>query len=454
MGYEQINPATGESFGSREYHSEAEIESVLNRARDTYSRWRKTSFADRARLFRTAAQILRDRCSEFAEVMVREMGKPIAQAEGEVEKCALGCDFYALNAERFLTPEDKTSDASKSYIRFDPLGVVLTIMPWNFPFWQVFRFAAPALMAGNTAILKHASNVPECAEKIVSVFEEAGFPEGVFQNLFISGARASELVGDSRIAAVTLTGSEDAGRSVASAAGKAIKPTVLELGGSDPFIVLDDADVQAVAEFAVKGRAQNSGQSCIAAKRFVVMASVHDAFVDAFVDAFGAVAVGDPMEPGTGIGPLARQDLVDDLHQQVTASIEAGATAVLGGSPVEGAGSFYPPTILTGVGPGMPAYEEELFGPAAAVICASDEAEAIRIANDTPYGLGASIWTADSERGERVAAEIEAGNVFVNGNTKSDPRIPFGGIKLSGYGRELSDYGIREFVNIKTVWVK
>jgi succinate-semialdehyde dehydrogenase/glutarate-semialdehyde dehydrogenase len=385
--------------------------------------------------------------------MTLEMGKPIAQAEAEVDKCAWVCEYYADHAEAMLAEQPRDTDASRSYVRFDPLGPVLAVMPWNFPFWQVFRFAAPAIMAGNAAVLKHASNVPRCALQIEEVFRDAGFPAGLFATALVGSSAVPGLIADERIAAVTLTGSEHAGRQVAERAGHELKKTVLELGGSDPFIVLADADLPVAARTAADARLVNSGQSCIAAKRFIVVEAVAEQFTARFVDELRARRVGDPLSRDTQVGPQARVDLRDDLHRQVQESIKRGAQRLLGGEIPSGKGAFYPPTLLAAVDKGMPAFDEETFGPVAAVIRAKDEADAVRLANDSQFGLGASLWTQDRVRAERLAAQIEAGAVHVNGLVKSDPRLPFGGIKRSGYGRELSEYGIREFVNIKSVWI-
>ena len=385
--------------------------------------------------------------------MALEMGKPLAQGVAEVEKCAWACDYYAEQGEGFLAVQPRSTDGSKSYIRFDAVGPVFAIMPWNFPFWQVFRFAAPALVAGNAGILKHAPNVSRCALEIEAVFHDAGLPDGLFRAVLLSNEGAAAVIADRRVRAVTLTGSDRAGGQVAEQAGRHLKKTVLELGGSDAFIVLADADLSRAAVVAAEARLQNSGQSCIAAKRFIVIESVADRFLGLFTAAMQAYRVGDPLAPGTQIGPQARLDLRANLQRQVEASVRRGARVVLGGQVPAGPGAFYPPTILVDVEPGSPAFDEETFGPMAAVVRAADEADAVRLANASPYGLGASVWTADPERGERVARDLEVGSVFVNGLVKSDPRLPFGGVKRSGYGRELSEYGLREFVNVKTVWV-
>ncbi|HUF53773.1 MAG TPA: NAD-dependent succinate-semialdehyde dehydrogenase [Dehalococcoidia bacterium] len=453
MPIESVNPASGELVATYQEMTAEELESDLARAADTFRDWRETSFAQRSEVLRRTADTLRERKTKLAYTITTEMGKPISEAEAEVEKCAWNCEFYAENAETFLAPEPVDSAATKSYVRYDPLGAIFAIMPWNFPFWQVFRFAAPCLMAGNTAILKHASNVPGCSLAITEVFEAAGAPAGVFQSMLITGPTAEKLIADDRIAAVTLTGSDATGARVASAAGKSIKKAVLELGGSDPFIVFADADVSAASRTAVRARNQNAGQSCIAAKRFIVVREVVDEFTDLFAEKVGSLRVGDPLDTATQVGPLARQDLRDDLDDQVKRTVAAGARVVTGGAPGKGAGFFYEPTVLSGVSPAMAAGCEETFGPVAAVIEAVDAEDAIAIANDSAYGLGASIWTRDVDWGETVASRIETGAVFINGLVASDPRLPFGGIKRSGYGRELGRHGIREFVNVKTVWV-
>jgi len=453
MSLQSVNPATGEALETFTPTSSRELEGILATSHAAFLEWRAMPVKARAERMRQAAKTLRRRRAEYARTMALEMGKPIAQGEAEADKCAWVCEYYADSAEGFLAQQPRETDAAKSYVRFDPLGVVLAVMPWNFPFWQVFRFAAPTLMAGNAAVLKHASNVPRCALEIEDVFREAGFPRGLFSTALIESSAVAGLIDDPRIVAVTLTGSELAGSKVAERAGKALKKTVLELGGSDPFIVLEDADVDVAANIAADARLVNSGQSCIAAKRFIVVETVAEKFVSKFVDQLRSRRMGDPLARETQVGPQARVDLRDDLHRQVEESIKRGARRLLGGEVPKGPGAFYPPTLLTAVDKGMPAFDEETFGPVAAVIRAKDEADAVRLANNSAFGLGASIWTRDRARAERVAAEIEAGAVFVNGLVKSDPRLPFGGVKRSGYGRELSEYGIREFVNIKSVWI-
>ena len=453
MSIQSVNPATGEVLETFTPTSPEQLERIVARAHAAFVGWRSVPFATRSERMREAARLLRKDMASHALAMTLEMGKPIVQAEAEVEKCALTCDFYAEHAEAFLAEQPRKTDASKSYVRFDPLGVVLAIMPWNFPYWQVFRFAAPALMAGNAGILKHASNVPRCALAIEKVFREAGFPEGLFATALIESGPVAALIADPRIVAATLTGSEGAGSAVAAQAGRLLKKTVLELGGSDPFIVLGDADLAAAAKSAADGRLVNSGQSCIAAKRFIVVEALADQFLDRFAVELRSRRMGDPMARDTQVGPQARVNLRDDLHRQVEESVKRGAKLVLGGQVPSGPGAFYPATLLAGVDKGMPAFDEEAFGPVAAVIRAKDEGDAVRLANDSAFGLGASLWTQDHARAQRLAAQIEAGAIFVNGIVKSDPRLPFGGIKRSGYGRELSEYGIREFVNIKSVWI-
>jgi succinate-semialdehyde dehydrogenase / glutarate-semialdehyde dehydrogenase len=453
MSIQSINPATGEVLENFQETSMSEIDEILDAAETTFREWRHRPFAERTQKMRQAAALLRGGKEKYARTMALEMGKPIVQGEAEAEKCAWTCDYYAEHAEAFLADQLRETDASRSFIRFESLGPVLAIMPWNFPFWQVFRFAAPALMAGNAGILKHASNVPRCALHIEDIFREAGFPKNLFRTVLAGPERVAAVIADPRTRAVTLTGSEAAGSKVAAQAGREIKKTVLELGGSDPFIVLEDADIQKAAKTAADARLINSGQSCIAAKRFIVAEKVSGAFLETFVSEMRSRKMGDPLDRQTQVGPQARDDLRASLHHQVDDSVKRGAKLLLGGRIPEGRGAFYPPTVLDGVSKGMPAFDEETFGPVAAVIRAQDEADAIRLANDSSFGLGASLWTQNRERAERVVGEIEAGCVFVNELVKSDPRLPFGGVKRSGYGRELSEYGIREFVNIKGVWM-
>jgi succinate-semialdehyde dehydrogenase / glutarate-semialdehyde dehydrogenase len=453
MTMQSINPTTEEVLANFEEHSEQEVNQALDRSIETFRVWKQQPFSGRAELMRRAAQVMRRDVDRLAGLITLEMGKPLAQSRAEVEKCAWCCEYFAENAEAFLADIPKVSSGAESYVAFDPLGPVLAIMPWNFPFWQVFRFAAPALMAGNVGLLKHASNVPQCALAIEQVFRDAGFPEGAFQTLLVPGKRALTLVDDPRIAAVTLTGSEEAGARVAEASGRTLKPAVLELGGSDPFIVLADADVEAAARVAMDARFQNAGQSCIAAKRFIVADSVADEFEERFRNGIEELVIGDPADAATRIGPLAKNDLLDTLEQQVRQSVNAGATIATGGQRLDRRGYFYAPTLITGVGTGMDVFTEETFGPAAALITARDAEHAVVLANDSRFGLGASLWTGDLQRAKAIAREIEAGSVFINGMVASDPRLPFGGVKHSGYGRELADFGIREFVNVKTVWI-
>ena len=454
MALVSTNPATGETIETYDEMDQREIQEIIEQAHTAYLDWRKTSFAERSERLHRLAAVLRDDQEKLAALMTREMGKPITQARAEIEKCALGCEYYAENGEAFLTPETIETDARKSYITYRPLGVVLAVMPWNFPFWQVIRFAAPALIAGNAALLKHASNVTGCAIAIEDAFTRAGFPEGLFRTLRMRSDGVEAVLDHPHIAAATLTGSTEAGKAIARAAGERVKKTVLELGGSDPYLMLEDADLDQAVAACATGRLQNTGQSCIAAKRFIAVEAVREAFQQKLVDAFSSYKMGDPMSEASDLGPQARVDLRDDVHVQVTKSIRQGAALLLGGEVPDGPGAFYPPTILTNVQKGMPVHDEEVFGPVAAVIAAKDEEDAIRIANDTSYGLGAAVFTRDLARGERIAADrLEAGSCFVNAFVKSDPRLPFGGIKASGYGRELSAQGIREFVNIKTVYI-
>ena len=453
MAIQTVNPATGEVVEKFDPTSSAELERIVAGAHAAFQEWRAVSFAERARPMREAARLLRARKAELAGTMTVEMGKPIVQGEAEAEKCAWVCDHYAEHAEAMLRTDPRETDALRSYVRFDPLGVVLAIMPWNFPFWQVFRFAAPALMAGNAAILKHASNVSRCALQIEEVLRQAGFPPALFRAVLLESAAVSPLIGDRRIVAVTLTGSDHVGSIVGERAGHELKKTVLELGGSDPFIVLGDADLAFTARGAADARLVNSGQSCIAAKRFIVVESVADRFLDLFKKELASRRMGDPLSRDTSVGPQARHELRDALHRQVEESKKRGARVLLGGEPPKGPGAFYPPTLLDAVDRGMPAFDEETFGPVAAVIRAKDGLDAVRLANESQFGLGASIWSRDLPTAEQLAARIESGAVFVNGMVKSDPRLPFGGVKRSGYGRELSEFGIREFVNVKSVWV-
>jgi succinate-semialdehyde dehydrogenase/glutarate-semialdehyde dehydrogenase len=454
MSIESLNPTTGERLATFPETSPEMVSGILESAARAQKAWARTSFADRAAPMRRVGALLRERAPELARLMALEMGKPLKDGVGEVTKCAWVCEHNAEHAERWLTPRDEPSDAGRSYVRFDPLGVVLAVMPWNFPFWQVFRFIAPHLMAGNGGVLKHASNVPQCALAIEKLMHDAGFPPDLFRTLLVGSRAVKAIIRDPHIAAVTLTGSEAAGRSVAEAAGEALKPSVLELGGSDPFIVLADAELAAAAKTAAFARIMNAGQSCICAKRFIVETQVYDAFLAQLTEAMRAVKVGDPMDPATDIGPQARRELRDELHGQVTQAIAQGARPVLGCTVPAGPGAFYPARVLAAVRPDNDAAVEELFGPAAVVIRAASADAAVAIANDSKFGLGASLWTRDPATIERLVPLIEAGAVFVNGLVKSDPRLPFGGVKASGYGRELGLEGIRAFVNIKTVWVK
>ena len=454
MAIATINPATGETVRSFEPLTDAEIEGKLTRAWDVFREYRQAPFAERARMMTRAAEILEAEKQTFARIMTTEMGKPLKAAGDEAAKCAWVCRYYAEWAERFLADEAVESNATRSYIRYQPIGPVLAVMPWNFPFWQVFRFAAPALMGGNVGLLKHASNVPQCALAIEDIFRRAGFPEGVFQALLIGSDKVGRLIDDERVRAVTLTGSEAAGSQVASQAGKRIKKSVLELGGSDPFIVMPSADLDEAAKTAIKARTINNGQSCIAAKRFIIAESIYDEFERRFVEGMEALRVGDPLEETTDIGPLATEQVLKDLDEQVRKSAEAGARVLTGGHRLERPGFYYAPTVITDIPKGSPAYEEELFGPVALLFRVRDAEEAIRLANDSTFGLGSSAWTNDEGERARFIEELEAGSVFINGMVASDPRLPFGGVKHSGYGRELSAFGIREFVNIKTVWSK
>jgi succinate-semialdehyde dehydrogenase/glutarate-semialdehyde dehydrogenase len=455
MAITSINPATGEKIRDYEAMAGADIDAVLGHTDMAWRSWKARPFEDRSVLMRQAAQLLHERADIYAGLMTAEMGKPVAQARSEVEKCVWACKFYADRAAHFLAPERVETDAANSYAAYQSLGPVLAVMPWNFPFWQVFRFAAPALMAGNACLLKHASNVYGCALAIEEVLRDAGFPQHVFRTLVIGSNKVADVIADRRVAAVTLTGSTPAGKAVASAAGRALKKTVLELGGSDPYVILEDADLDQAVPACITGRLLNTGQSCIAAKRWVVVDSIYEEFAARVTEAMQGQRCGDPTDESVDLGPMARMDLRDELHDQVRRSIDAGATCLVGGEVPEGPGAFYPATLLADLEPGMPAYDEETFGPVASLIRVADETEAIRVANGTPFGLGAAVFTRDTDRGERIARyELDAGCCFVNDFVRSDPRLPFGGVKESGYGRELGPYGIREFTNIKTVYVR
>jgi len=455
MSIATINPSTGEIIKTFTPLTDAEIERKLERAQKTFENYRNIPVAQRTQWMNNAADILSQNHDRFGRMITLEMGKTYLSAIAEVEKCALNCRYYAEHAVEFLSDIPVATDAKKSFIRFQPFGPVLAVMPWNFPFWQVFRFAAPALMAGNVALLKHASNVPQCALAIEEIFLQAGFPVGVFQTLLIGAEKVAGIIEDEKIRAATLTGSEPAGASLASIAGSKIKKTVLELGGSDPFIVLESADLAETISTAVTARIMNNGQSCVAAKRFIVMELIADRFEQSLKDKFKALTVGDPLNPDTDLGPLATPDILKILDRQVKACVQKGAKVLTGGQPMSDCpGNFYLPTILTDIPPGTPADSEEFFGPVALLYRVKDIDEAIRIANSTPFGLGASVWTKNNSEIEKLVNELESGAVFVNGMVKSDPRLPFGGIKHSGYGRELGIQGIHEFVNIKTVWIK
>ena len=459
MSIRSINPATGETLNSFDELSAQQIEESLTRAANAFRDSRRTSLADRSSMMLRVAEILGNEKTDFARLMTTEMGKPINAAVQEAEKCAWVCRYYAESAEEHLADQIVETNATKSYVHFQPLGVVLAVMPWNFPFWQVFRFAAPALMAGNVGLLKHASNVPQCALAIADIFSRAGFPDGAFQTLLIGSDAVQSVLEDSRVAAATLTGSEPAGRSVASIAGKQIKKTVLELGGSDPFIVMPSADLKEAVATAVKARTINNGQSCIAAKRFIVHGQIYEEFEKRFVEAMKALRVGDPMNESTDIGPLATMQILKDLEEQVQVSVAAGAKILTGGQRAKfgdelAGGNFYEPTVLADIPKESPAFSDEIFGPVASLFRVKDIDEAIDLANVTPFGLGSAAWTNDESERDRFVEEIEAGCVFINGMVASDPRLPFGGVKHSGYGRELGEFGIREFVNVKTVWVK
>jgi len=452
--YQTLDPTTGELIETYELATASEIDAALDLAAKSFGDWRRLPFAARAAVLMRAAARLEAQAGELALVAALEMGKTLAEGEAEVKKCAAACRFYAERGEEFLRPVAAESDGSEAWVRYEPLGPVLAVMPWNFPFWQVFRFVAPALAAGNVAILKHASSTPRCALAIGRVLTEAGAPVGVFQNLFLSREQVSEVIADRRLRGVTLTGSTRAGREVAAAAGKVLKPMVMELGGSDPFIIFGDADFDEAVKVAAQSRCLNAGQSCISAKRFLVEDAIFPRFRDAFVAAMEAKKVGDPRAKGVDLGPLARKDLREELARQVAAAVAAGAEVLCGGQTPPGPGAFYPPTVLEALDPHSPAAQEELFGPVAAIYPFRGEQAAVALANATPYGLGASLWTADRERVQRLVPEIEAGSIFVNGLVKSDPRLPFGGVKDSGFGRELAAEGLREFTNVKTLWIR
>jgi succinate-semialdehyde dehydrogenase / glutarate-semialdehyde dehydrogenase len=454
MAIATVNPATGQTIKTFEALADAQVDEKLQRAAETFRTFRKLSFTDRARMMCRAAEILESEKDSLARLMTTEMGKTYRSAVDEAVKCAWACRYYAENAERFLADELVETPASRSFIRYQPMGVVLVIMPWNFPFWQVFRFIAPGLMAGNVGVLKHASNVPQCAMKIEEILLKAGFPEGAFQTLLIGSDKVDRILDNPRVAAATLTGSEGAGVKVGAGAAQRIKKVVLELGGSDPFIVMPSANLDEAVTVGVKARVINNGQSCIAAKRFIVADKIADKFLSAFVSQMEKLKLGDPFDEKTDVGPLANAEAVKSLDADVRSTVKAGAKVLTGGKPAPGPGSFYLPTVLTDIPKDSPAYREELFGPVASIFRAKDADDAIRIANDSRFGLGASAWTNDKAEQERFINELEAGMVFINQMVFSDPRVPFGGVKRSGVGRELSTYGIREFTNVKTVWVK
>lgn len=454
MSIAAINPASGETIREFPQWDEQQLDAALAQVAAMTPTWAATPLAQRCALMVRVAEVLRTNQEQYARLISEEMGKLIVEARAEIEKCALGCDFYAEQGPDFLEDEPITSDAGMSYVAYLPLGTVLAVMPWNFPFWQVFRFVAPALVAGNTAVLKHASNVPQCALAIEEIIRQAGFPEGVFRTLMISADQVQSVIADARVHAVTLTGSESAGRMVGAMAGANLKKSVLELGGSDAFIVLEDADLDEAVKNAVVSRFLNAGQSCIAAKRFIVVDAIAEDFLARFKASVEILKPGDPLDESTTLAPMARIDLRDELHTQVEDTLAAGAINVTGCGPTPGQGAFYAASILDRVEPGMRAYSEELFGPVAIVIRARDEVDALRIANESRFGLGGSIWTGDIARGERLARQMQSGCTFVNGMVKSDPRLPFGGVKASGYGRELSHHGMLEFVNAKTIWIK
>ncbi len=454
MAIRSLNPATGELVKSFREEGSKAIETKLQLATDYFREWGRFAFSVRTRYMKRVAELLEENKEEYARLITEEMGKPITESRAEVEKCAWVCNYYAKQTKIFLQDDHIATEADQSFVAFEPLGVILAVMPWNFPFWQVFRFAAPALMAGNVVLLKHASNVPRCAQAIEEIFRNSGAPKGLFQTLLIGAGKVKKLIEDRRVAAVTLTGSDKAGSEVGEVAGKNIKKVVMELGGSDPFIVMREANLKQAVETAIRSRMLNTGQSCIAAKRFIVEKEVYRDFLKLLKKQIAALKPGDPMQEKTNIGPMAREDLLKELHSQVRYSVKKGAKLETGGKKIPGKGFFYQPTLLTHVTENMPVYSQEVFGPVASVIMVESEEEAIRVANDTEFGLGASIWTENIDQALRMAHQIEAGNVFINGMVRSDPRLPFGGIKRSGFGRELAGYGIMEFVNIKTIVVE
>lgn len=454
MPIQSLNPTTGVVEKIFSELTNEEIENKIALADNIFSNWKNTNFNERKNLMNNLAKLFRDNDEELARLMTIEMGKPITAGIAEIQKCAMVIDYYAENAEKFLQNEDVKTDANESYVAFEPMGIILAVMPWNYPFWQVIRFAAPTIMAGNVGILKHASNVPQCSLAIEEKFLQAGFPAGVFQSFLVGSEKVEPIIKDRRIKAITLTGSEYAGEQVAMQAGKEIKKTVLELGGSDPFIVLSDANITLASEVAVMARLQNAGQSCIASKRFIVVEDVYEVFLEKFITNWKKIIVGDPMDKAIQMGPIYSHKGREAIDEQVQDSVAKGAHIATGGKKIEGVGFFYEPTILTNVKKGMPAYDEEIFGPVASVIKVRDIEEAIKVANDTVYGLGASLWTENIDTAKKIIPRLETGCVFVNGMVKSDPRLPFGGTKKSGYGRELAQYGLREFVNVKTVWIK
>ncbi len=449
-----VNPATEEVIKTFDPHNDSKLEDILKQSQKAHLIWKESTITERKVYNIKLKENLSKKRDELAKLMTTEMGKPITQSYAEIDKCCWALEFYAEKADTFLSPQLVETESPKSYVRFDPLGIILAIMPWNFPFWQVFRFSAPSVVAGNSALLKHASNVSMCSLAIEELYARSGFPENLFRSLLISGERALNLLKDPLIKAATLTGSEYAGIAVATEAGKHLKKVVLELGGSDPFIVLEDAEIEKAAFWAVKARTINNGQSCIAAKRFIIVEDVYEKFKEAFVEEMKKLKVGDPMDTSTDVGPIARKDLLEEIEGQVTKSVSEGAKILLGGKRMNTRGYYYPPTILDNVTPEMKCFKEEIFAPVAPLIKAKNHKEAVLLANDSRFGLGASIWTRDLQKAEIMASEMETGTVFINGMVKSDPRLPFGGVKASGFGRELSYFGIREFVNIKSVVIE